>query len=404
MNKDFNSEKGFALVMVLLILMIFGVSVVAISSSMRTKGHVVTMVRNTGMALSRAEDGLAIAQAALQTGINIGSGFNISDNGWNIAVRYIDLGGGNFQLQSSANRADGRYSRTVVLNTVKTEISGGGQVPRIVLDSAIFTPGDIKVMHGTMNLRNDVPIHANGNIEIHHGVAGISNSTMEAGGVVNNYSNNKNPNQVVEVNGAEILEFPEINWNAFISAANRTVNSANITGSDLSSGGIIYVPVSSSQVTISGDITITSETTLVFVRTDNFAGDYKITIDTGNINGTSNQLDNGSYRRLNIFSDEGFIDFRPKANYNNPAGLIYTGSENKDIHVQGQGNVRCAVFADPKTNFKVGSVISRGDVYLKNANFDYAAIGPDWNIDGIDNEWDVGEPTYEYIFSNWREE
>ena len=61
-------EVGFAFLLVLFALLIFGATAVVIFSGLSSHGSIVSMFSNSNTALSRAEDGLAVGQARLLNG------------------------------------------------------------------------------------------------------------------------------------------------------------------------------------------------------------------------------------------------------------------------------------------------------------------------------------------------
>lgn len=382
------NEKGFALAMVLFAMIILGATVVVISSAMRTKGHITSMVRGTGVALAQAEDGINIGIAALNSGQSF-SNFTIRNGSWITTVSYVTSG--TPFIAATASSQDGRYRRTVKMDVTTT----GSPGVNIVTENAIYSHGDIRVINGVLNL--------NGNSFLANERLYTANNTQLSAAKMYYGSEMENPAADLRGNwnGGSTYghkdgpdAFPQMDFNALTQGAPHVANNAEAILTKLSqmknTGGILVVDVDSSTVSLSKqgnnlsniDINPSKPIAVVFRRTGSFQGEYTV-----GINGDSWQNVNGP---LSLIADGGAFHFN-NLNFNS-RGIVYTNLENPTVN----NGLSVQINNSNANNFKA-RIMAKDNIQVNNANIDFPNNGT--------NPWDTYQPYFAFSItaSNWRE-
>lgn len=375
-------EKGITFILVLVAMIIFSVTFIAVTAGSRTQTNITGMTRETTNALSHAEKGLTLALAKLDNGESIGSGFTYADNdGWTVTLKMTAIDTkGNYMLESKA--AKGRYSRTVAMNV---SIPKGGSP--IAADYACFTGGDLRTNNGNngwLNLNRE-KFFANGNLDIGIGLdfGGDAGRLMAHGSAEARKAQEKDK---VKVTGDQNpIDFPELDFDA-LTQGHPTCTPSQLKNAIMNlenkGGGTLVVKVNGPEVALDYNININKEVTLVFVKAEGYTGDYNIHFkgDSWNING-----------KLNLLADGGWYHFNSFSLSSN--GVIYTNYDPGDgkysIHVNNSGK-----------SFNPGAILVKGSFYLNNANYN-VKNDPQSYWKFLEEYWK--DSSKKVTASNWRE-
>ncbi|HOJ77000.1 MAG TPA: hypothetical protein PL158_02735 [Bacillota bacterium] len=406
MNINIKEQKGMALMLVLIGVIMVSATAIAIFAGVKTQGNTTVTMVNSKEALVRAEDGLRMMMAAVNAdpanGINIlRRGINIPadhphSNGWQIVVSYNDA---NNVLSSTATQ--GRFSKTVAINVNTISISTDDRVPGpgAAVTNEVFANGRLVTQSGLAGNRTDdafkwmgdyTNFHANGEVDMsgvhdnfkHVNIKSAARDSFGnpveidftgAGNAVDNGEVNLQP-------GVAKIDFPQVDW----SKLKTDKNPVEVTGKDEAelvenlktkinsmqdTGGWIWVNVPDGMDVVNIDcynynIDLKSQPLNIVFYNDN--NNFKVKFYESKGNGSN--FNGGSTAGLNILSHNGQLEF-DKIHFNNPKGVLYSDYESK-----GSDDWGIKISRHQNTNMKSGGILSNGHVYLDNVNFERTPV------------------------------
>lgn len=398
MLKTIESEKGFALLLVLLMTLILSATVITVSSALKGQTNVASVADGSTIALAHAENGLAIAVPLLaQSGAAaFGNGFTLRTNdGYTITINYSST---NNVVTSTATSRNGRYRRTIQLGLTPTTTTGTGNIPNY----AVLAGGDITEDSGASNINaNSEQFFANGDIRFNNLTLDPGNREKAAfyahGEVLIKNTGNYKPERIA--GGQPEVPFPQLDFNKLVG--NQTPIDVNnqTKASDLSNtiknaignktGDIVIVLRVDKQVTIDQNFDVNSNqnVSLVFIPKDSNSS-YKVSMSTtnSNINGSLNLLANGGYFDLDKYS------------VNSP-GVLYTNYPRDGID---KDNIDALTVDSQKKNFSFGAIMVNGNIKVSNTNWNFNFAGRSTASDFLQT-YVIQNPGVSVVGGTWRE-
>lgn len=300
MGRSVKNQEGFALVLVMLMLIILSLTLVVVSTGIRAQADAAAGVSGAATAVARAEDGIAVAWARLQNGMNFNGGtvFTVNNGGWTTRIQFIDSGANQF-IRSTSSR--GRYSRTI-----QVEYTPGQNAPNPLNRYYMASGGTMSLTNGSYDIKGNT-LYAR-NIMTLGSCWMTSSNQYGPGKLVSsetvNMSNMSAPNNVSVQNHAPEETIPDVNWQRFADAAWKTYNNVSSDldiSNDLrnANGGIVVVRVSggSPRIRIGAQDFSNRRATIVIIR-DNPAANPQLVVGNGTYINTE----------INAFVD-GTVDF-----------------------------------------------------------------------------------------------
>lgn len=398
MLKTIESEKGFALLLVLLMTLILSATVITVSSALKGQTNVASVADGSTIALAHAENGLAIAVPLLaQSGAAaFGNGFTLRTNdGYTITINYSST---NNVVTSTATSRNGRYRRTIQLGLTPTTTTGTGNIPNY----AVLAGGDITEDSGASNINaNSEQFFANGDIKFNNLTPDPGNREKAAlyahGEVIIKNTGNYKPERIA--GGQPEVPFPQLDFNKLIGGQTPIDVSNKTSVSDLSNmiknaignkkGDIVIVLRVDGQVTIDQNFDVNSDqnVSLVFIPKDPKSS-YEINMSTtnSNINGSLNLLANGGYFDLNNYS------------VNSP-GVLYSNYPREGID---KGNKDALSVNSQKKNFSFGAIMVNGNIKVRNTNWNFNFAGRSTASDFLQT-YVIQNPGVSVVGGTWRE-
>lgn len=309
MNKQhWKSEKGIALILVMALLVIVCLIVLAVNAGRNTFFKVLDTSIKSSIATTKAEDGIAIAYAALRAGSLVGNGgdFTINSDGWTTTVKYHSINSKQY-LTSTSSWGDGRYKRSI-----RVEVSNSASnLP--YNNYSFMSDGTMNISNGSYQL-NGNSLYAKSNINLTSFWMDGPGKLASSANV--NVSNGSMANSVLKNPNASEESFPTPNWDAFANSATK-----------------VY-PNVSSNLNISNDlknatnavivVKVTGGSPVISIGADNFSNSKAtIVIIKDNPNASpSLSVGNGTYSNTNISAFvDGKINFQ--SGYFKTSGVLF---------------------------------------------------------------------------------
>lgn len=112
--KSKNSEMGYAVLLVLVIILVLSASIITVSVLLKGQTNISDVSRGTSIGLKEAENAIAVAVSKMKAASNLnvfGDGFRINQDGWTTEVFYDNT---THLLRATARK--GRFKRVVSVN------------------------------------------------------------------------------------------------------------------------------------------------------------------------------------------------------------------------------------------------------------------------------------------------